>query len=550
MGHLFYFNLQSSLSFNEYPKLLATANRCAVEIGHINHSKLFMGLYCDYVSEELIHSTVLWIKEENSLNVTLDIGTCAGITLLAVLVINSTHQVRLIDIVPIISKKGKDLADVLYDVLQMKNDKGVSQISENEINMKVTAVLGDGAFIKGNEPFKSQLNKLINKQLQYIWDPLHLANVSHIAARGKISKNEINDDVDDPNEWDLDETSDDFASNASEYTTNLLRQLIRYIQKQSVKFRAGLKYTQLLMATQGTFKKPKIWSNTRMCLYEWDLVDRFLQNSSYYEVPIQYLVTAKVYCVVIFTFKIILKIVQKVDVSYEFLCDFFYQSKGNKYGEKIMFIALNVAEEFVLNGTTLQLTEKKKEYEMNQHMSYILNQVEQYIAENTYKFKLDRSEIFVRVTRLSSSADVVDYMKISVSVIKCYIKSLWKNINDRLEFTDIGYSTSFSEAPAESVFSVYERVIAGRESLSFKRASALVRVMMEGPGIATDSAKELSRKALQRHTAKSHLGERFCGVKWVPEMISNTVSKIQRKDKKQSFYFCLKMYMKVISKYY
>ena len=63
-------------------------------------------------------------------------------------------------------------------------------------------------------------------------------------------------DVDDPNEWDLDETSDDFASNASEYTTNLLRQLIRYIQKQSVKFRAGLKYTQLLMATQGKFQKP------------------------------------------------------------------------------------------------------------------------------------------------------------------------------------------------------------------------------------------------------------------------------------------------------
>ena len=89
--------------------------------------------------------------------------------------------------------------------------------------------------------------------------------------------------------------------------------------------------------------------------------------------------------------------------------------------------------------------------------------MEQYIAENTYKFKLEESETFVRVTRLSSSADMVDYMKISVSVIKCYIKSLWKNINDRLEFTDIGYSTSFSEAPAESVFSVYERVIAGRE---------------------------------------------------------------------------------------
>ena len=59
---------------------------------------------------------------------------------------------------------------------------------------------------------------------------------------------------------------------------------------------------------------------------------------------------------------------------------------------------------------------------MNQQMSYILNQVEQYIAENTYKFKLEELETFVRVTRLCSSADMVDYMKISVSAIKCYIK--------------------------------------------------------------------------------------------------------------------------------
>ena len=94
------------MSFVEFPQLLATANRLnhgKTEIGHINHTSQFMGMYCDYVGEELKVETIEWVKNQIHLNVTLDIGTCAGITLLAVLLISRTKevsQVKLVEIIP------------------------------------------------------------------------------------------------------------------------------------------------------------------------------------------------------------------------------------------------------------------------------------------------------------------------------------------------------------------------------------------------------------------------------------------------------------------
>ena len=55
---LLFFCLMSSLSFAEYPQLLATANQCHVEIGDINHTRAFISKYCDYVDNELKDETV------------------------------------------------------------------------------------------------------------------------------------------------------------------------------------------------------------------------------------------------------------------------------------------------------------------------------------------------------------------------------------------------------------------------------------------------------------------------------------------------------------
>ena len=53
LQYLLYFCLDSSLSFEEYPKLLATVNRCNVQAGNINHSTWFIKQYCDMVGAEL-----------------------------------------------------------------------------------------------------------------------------------------------------------------------------------------------------------------------------------------------------------------------------------------------------------------------------------------------------------------------------------------------------------------------------------------------------------------------------------------------------------------
>ena len=108
----------------------------------------------------------------------------------------------------------------------------------------------------------------------------------------------------------------------------------------------------------------------------------------------------------------------------------------------------------------------------------------------------------------------------------------------RLKYTDTSFCTSLSEAPAESIFSIYDNVIHGRETISVAHATSLVRLRMQGPGVSTKASMELSKSALRRHYESSHLGERFCTDKWAPGLISTTVSKIQ--NKKLSIYFCQK----------
>ena len=52
----------------------------------------------------------------------------------------------------------------------------------------------------------------------------------------------------------------------------LVKELIDYIQNEAKKFRTGIKYTQLTEVTEGNFKRPKVWSNTRMVVYEFEMV--------------------------------------------------------------------------------------------------------------------------------------------------------------------------------------------------------------------------------------------------------------------------------------
>ena len=98
-------------------------------------------------------------------------------------------------------------------------------------------------------------------------------------------------------------------------------------------------------------------------------------------------------------------------------------------------------------------------------------------------------------------------------------------MKERFQLTDLSARpTSFTEAPAESVFSVWERISGCRPSLSLVHTVSLVRVAMEGPAVSTKDSLNLSKRALDNRP--SNLREHYTTKKWKPDVISKTIAKI------------------------
>ena len=96
--------------------------RCNVEVGNINHTTFFIRKYLVLVDDILIDDTKLWLDEQkdHTVTITLDIGTCVGITLLAVLYICGS-EVRLANVLPTNSKKGDKLAELCFEALTVNH---------------------------------------------------------------------------------------------------------------------------------------------------------------------------------------------------------------------------------------------------------------------------------------------------------------------------------------------------------------------------------------------------------------------------------------------
>ena len=106
------------------------------------------------------------------------------------------------------------------------------------------------------------------------------------------------------------------------------------------------------------------------------------------------------------------------------------------------------------------------------------------------------SDPSIRLTRnTESSEEVLDRC---FSIVEDFISKLWLGMKERYALTDLSAGpTSYSEAPAESVFSVWERVSAGRSSLSIENTIALTRVAMEGPVALLKTALNYQRLLLK-----------------------------------------------------
>ena len=146
------------------------------------------------------------------------------------------------------------------------------------------------------------MKELFIDKLVFRWDFLHLINRAHKDAKGTVSGMEHDDDE----LSEFEDESDDEREQKNENNT-LITELIDYIQKNAEKLPHGIAFTQLKTITSGQFKRPKVWSTTRMVVYEFEMIERFLENSTFLDIPIKYMLLAKCQCLVMFALKIILK---------------------------------------------------------------------------------------------------------------------------------------------------------------------------------------------------------------------------------------------------
>ena len=145
-----YITIKCNLPFNQLKKLCATNYSSGLEIGNLNHSRFFIDKFLELVNNELIKKTVAWLDNQKHVTVTLDVGPECGTPLLAVLYI-SENKAKLANITSITSKKGEDLATSCFEACTISNS-----ISKKQLEDKIVGVTGDGAFAKGNLPFKKK----------------------------------------------------------------------------------------------------------------------------------------------------------------------------------------------------------------------------------------------------------------------------------------------------------------------------------------------------------------------------------------------------------
>ena len=235
---------------------------------------------------------------------TADGGTMQGLSLLLVLLISdTTGQTKLGGTSLSVSKEGASQADEMVKVL---TEDPYLNLDLEEVKKKISGFAGDGAFICGNQPFKERLQFLLDKDLNFRWDLLHLVNRAYISARSLVTT------------LTADESPTDHPIRC--YSVS---DLMDAVQDTSKKWRTGHDYTNMVLSGLADFKRPKVWSNTRMVNYEFEQLLRFLECSKYWDLPEWVITMAKIYLPVTFVMKVILSKVQDTKVKHEYVCRVF-----------------------------------------------------------------------------------------------------------------------------------------------------------------------------------------------------------------------------------
>ena len=289
-----------------------------------------------------------------------------------------------------------------------------------------------------------------------------------------------------------------------------------------------------------------------MSLYEFDMVKRFLENREYFDMPGDVVVLAILYCIVMFAMKIMLKQCQKTTVSSDYVSNVITAVDGT--GLKTMKFCLQVARtNLVLSQPCFKtehidvkncdetchievqektpvtfpdlLSSDGKQAEANPSDHHFLQELQTFVKKNKNILTLPNDiEKSFRDTR--SKLDINDMISEQVMNVKGFIVRFWEGIQSRLDHGGLSPGvTSYSEAPAEGIFSIIESVLNGRERLSVELTEALTRIVLEGPGVATMDGYNLSKDTLKMW--KSKYGERFTTEKWMKGMKDKAMVEIQ-----------------------
>ena len=356
--------------------------------------------------------------------------------------------------------------------------------------------------MKGNKPFKNTLSQLLDRNdLKWRWDILHLVNRAFEAARDEAGKNNPHSSV----------------------------KLMSFIQGQSVTWRSGLEYTAMKLDALKSFKRPKIWSDTRMVNYEYDQLVRFVECSPWWDLPNWVDVLSRLYLPVTYVLKIILAKAQKTSLNKEWvlrvLCG---KTGGLPDGLVAMKVSIDVAKA-AIEGTDYShiidtMPDVIRTTSSPNGPNFSQGDFRKWMKAKKDLFVIDH--LGIPITRNEANCDIQSM----TDHLKNYVDILFAEIADRMEHSDKDGTTAWSEAPAESIFSVFKMVLQGRQSLSVGHTVALCRLVTNGPDPATVEAEELMKTAADEYPARN--GLEFTTQSWQIRFISKLISQLKMGGKK------------------
>ena len=513
LRYLVYYILRTNTAFLSFPKLLATVYQCDMEIGNINHSRDFVSRILPLIDDILQENTKNWIMQQGHISISLDIGTVMGLVILVVYFTGEDGCTRLAGCDLTSKKDGRHCAELCYKIATSN-----IHIQERIIQGKTTGIVADGAFVDGNQPFKQRIRELfINPNMVFRWDLLHLCNRAHISARGltQVDLSGMN--------------AADQQQNQAAAGTSLVTHMMNYVQSESKKWRTGIPFTQLVIETTD-FMRPKLYSSTRMCLYEFDQIKRFIEVQHYFDVPFQWDVMSKIYCLIMFTEKIILKTAQKSDDQREYVNRVILGlNLVEPEGKTAMKLALRVGKD-VIRGQPIAYLDN------GQHVDIISTTAQNNVFVHELKTLIENlGNKLIPESLVNTRHRTRNQQRFTVEIIEDavedFIDKLWEEIARRSNRTDLTSRSCwcFSEAPCESFFSKWGKIVEARPSLTFENIFRLVRIQLEGPPAGTEKSHEVMTAAMRQYRSLSHFGERYCTLSWVPNAVSSTVRKVIQK---------------------